>query len=341
MAAPTATSLTSTCTRCLRSRAPLLSRQYLPAIANNRTNNVNVNRTFSVLHRPPPNYPGHVPLKLPERLFLAAGSALISFLDPRRGDLIALLGETTAQPYFIYRLRDTMLRHPTGRRILRDRPRITSQSLSLPYLRSLPPNTIGATYVSWLDREGVSPDTRAEVRYIDDAECAYVMQRYRECHDFYHAITGLPIVREGEIALKAFEYANTGLPMTGLSVFSTFTVKKDERERLLKVYFPWAVRNGFKAESLLNVYWEEVLETDVQEMRDRLGIEVPPDLRQIRADIRRKKREEKGGKGKVAATASTASAEEARVETEAEREEREQREIERKAMEILEQADKM
>ncbi|KAF3936657.1 hypothetical protein ABW19_dt0207071 [Dactylella cylindrospora] len=238
-----------------------------------------------------------------------------------------------------------MLRHPTGRRILRDKPRITSKSLSLPYLRSLPPNTIGATYVSWLDREGVSPDTRSEVRYIDDPECAYVMQRYRECHDFYHAITGLPIVREGEIALKAFEFANTGLPMTGLSMFSTFTVKPEERERLLKVYFPWAIRNGFKAESLLNVYWEEVLETDVQEMREKLGIEVPPDLRKIRAEIRKKKKEEKARReGKVYAAAPStaeAKAEEAKAETEAEKEEREQREIERKAMEILEAADKM
>ncbi|KAK6347667.1 Ubiquinone biosynthesis protein [Orbilia javanica] len=339
MATPTSTSLAHTCARCLRSRTPQFSRQLYPSIGNNRH--------FSVLHRPPPNYPGHVPLKLPERLFLAAGSAIMSLIDPRRGDLIALLGETTAQPYFIYRLRDTMLKNPTGRRILRDRPRITSQSLSLPYLRSLPPNTIGATYVSWLDREGVSPDTRSEVRYIDDAECAYVMQRYRECHDFYHAITSLPIVREGEIALKVFEYANTGLPMTGLSAFSTLTVKKDERDRLLSVYFPWAIRNGWKAESLLNVYWEEVLEKDVQEMRDQLGIEVPPDLRKIRADIRKKKREGKAGKAKTVATTATTTAagngivEEAMVETEAEREEREQMEIERKAMEILEQADKM
>ncbi|KAF3916001.1 hypothetical protein AA313_de0209561 [Arthrobotrys entomopaga] len=328
-------SISSICVRCLtRSRTSTASQISRASIASNHR------RPFSVLHRPPPNYPNHVPLKLPERLFLAAGSALLSFLDPRRGDLIALLGETTAQPYFIYRLRDTMLRHPTGRRILRDRPRITSHSLSIPYLRSLPPNTIGATYVSWLDREGVSPDTRAEVRYIDDPECAYVMQRYRECHDFYHAITGLPIVREGEIALKAFEFTNTGLPMTGLSMFSIFTVKAEERKRLLEVYFPWAVRNGIMAESLLNVYWEEVLEMDVQAMRDRLGIEVPPDLRQTRAEIRKRKKEERDRKeGKVSSVA--VSVDEVKVETEAEREEREQREIERKAMEILEQADKM
>ncbi|KAK6358861.1 Ubiquinone biosynthesis protein [Orbilia brochopaga] len=320
----------TTCLRCLRSRA-------LPGVSS---------RAFSVLNRPPPNYPGHVPLTAPERLFLAAGAALMSFIDPRRGDMIALLGETTAQPFFITRLRDTMLRHPTGRRILRTRPRITSQSLSLPRLRSLPPNTIGATYVAWLDREGVSPDTRAAVRYIDDEECAYVMQRYRECHDFYHAITGLPIVREGEIALKAFEFANTGLPMTGLSVFSALTVKAEERERLVGVYLPWAVRNGMKSESLLNVYWEEELETDVGEMRARLGIEVPPDLRTARAEARRRKRDGKSTKAaspivNADATADATANADATGETEAERAEREQLEIERKAMEILEQADKM
>lgn len=140
-------------------------------------------------------------------------------------DLIATLGETTATPYFIYRLRDTMLASPTGRRILRDRPRITSQTMSVQQLRILPKNTVGRAYASWLDREGVSPDTRDHVRYIDDGECAYVMQRYRECHDFYHALTGLPVMVEGEVALKAFEFANTLLPMTGLSLFAVARLK--------------------------------------------------------------------------------------------------------------------
>lgn len=197
-------------------------------------------------------------------------------------DMISAFGETTATPYFIYRLRDAMLASPTGRRILRDRPRITSTSLDLPRLRALPPNTVGAAYVAWLDREGVSPDTRPAVRYIDDAECAYVMQRYRECHDFYHALTGLPIVREGEVALKAFEFANTLLPMTGMSTLSVFTLGPKGRKRFWDMYLPWALKNGLKGDDVINVYWEEELETDVDELRARLGIERPPDLREIR-----------------------------------------------------------
>ena len=249
---------------------------------------------FSVLSRPAPSYPGHVPLTPLERITLALSSAAASLLQPRRADMIAALGEATSQPFFITRLRDRMLSHPTGRRILRDRPRITSSTLSLPYLRTLPTNTVGATYAAWLDREGVSPDTRDMVRYIDDAECAYVMQRYRESHDFYHAVTGLPVYVEGELGLKAFEFANTGLPMTGLALAAVVRLKPAERARMWRTYLPWAVKNGVRSGDLVNVYWEEELETDVGVLRDRLGIEMPPDLREerrrVREDARRRAR---------------------------------------------------
>jgi ubiquinone biosynthesis protein COQ4 len=274
-------------------------------------------RHFSVLNRPPPNYPGHVPLTRIEKAGLAVGSAVMSLIDPHRGglcfpiecsleletevgaDLIAALGEATATPYFIYRLRDAMLSDPTGRRILRDRPRISSKTLSMEYLRGLPANTVGRTYAEWLDREGVSPDTRSEVQYIDDEECAYVMQRYRECHDFYHALTGLPIVREGEIALKAFEFANTLLPMTALSTFAVTTLKKNERERFWRIYLPWAVKNGTQAKEVINVYWEEQLERDVNELRAELGVEKPVDLRNIRKAERERRRAEKEAKDRA------------------------------------------
>ncbi|KOS21904.1 Ubiquinone biosynthesis protein coq4 [Escovopsis weberi] len=227
---------------------------------------------------------------------MAIGSSLISLFNPRRADLIASLGEATATPYFIYRLRDAMLAHPTGRRILRQRPRITSKSLDIAALRQLPDSTLGRTYAAWADREGISPDTRSPVRYIDDEECAYVMQRYRECHDFYHALMGLPTFREGELALKAFEFTNTLLPMAGLSLFAVATLKPAERRRFFDTYLPWAVRNGARSQEIINVYWEELLERDVDDIRHELGIERPPDLREIRRRVReerkRRQREE-------------------------------------------------
>lgn len=186
-----------------------------------------------------------------------------------------------------------MLSDPTGRRILRDRPRITSDTLRLSYLRSLPENSVGRAYATWLDREGVSPDTRDNVQYIDDEECAYVMQRYRECHDFYHAVTGLPVFVEGELALKAFEFLNTVIPMTALSLAAVVRLKPAERERFFSLHLPWAVRSGLASKEMINVYWEEILEKDVDEFREEMGIERPPDLREIRKMIRLQRKREK------------------------------------------------
>ena len=165
--------------------------------------------------------------------------------------------------------------------------------MSLERLRKLPENSVGRTYAAWLDREGVTPDTRDDVRYIDDAEEAYVMQRYREAHDFYHAVTGLPVFAEGEIALKAFEFANTLLPMTALSLAAVAKLKPLERQRFWGTYLPWAIGNGIKSEEVINVYWEEVLEKDVAELRTELGIERPPDLRETRKVLREQKRAQK------------------------------------------------
>ena len=129
------------------------------------------------------------------------------------------------------------------------------------------------------------------------------MQRYRECHDFYHALVGLPVFREGEVALKAFEFANTGLPMTGLAVFTALTLKKAEWRRFWDVYGPWAIRNGAQCEDIINVYWEEELETDVDELRGKIGIEKPPNLRKMRREARERKKHEIEAKGDI--TAST------------------------------------
>jgi ubiquinone biosynthesis protein COQ4 len=168
--------------------------------------------------------------------------------------------------------------------------------MSMSHLRSLPENTVGRAYADWLDREGVSPDTRDTVKYIDNEECAYVMQRYRECHDFYHALTGLPIFREGEVALKAFEFANTLLPMTGLSMFAVTTLKLAERKRFFEIYLPWALKNGLQSKEVINIYWEEQLERNVDELRNELGIQKPVDLRDIRRKDKARRKAEKEAK---------------------------------------------
>jgi len=199
----------------------------------------------------------------------------MSLIDTRRADMVAACGETTAGSTLI-KLRDIMLESPEGRRILKERPRINSQTLDLEKLRSLPENTFGRAYVGWLDTCKVTPDSREPVHYIDDPELAYVMQRYRETHDFYHALFGFKVSALPELALKAFEFSNLGFPMTALSLGASLRLKSPQRTRLWTEFVPWAMRCGSHATCLLTVYWEERWEQDLDEMKKELDVWDPP-----------------------------------------------------------------
>ncbi|KZP04325.1 Coq4-domain-containing protein [Athelia psychrophila] len=226
-----------------------------------------------------PAYPGHIPLNFVENAVLAVGSAFMSLADPRRGDMVAALGETTAGPS-LPRMRDVMLESAEGRKILKERPRINTQTVDMDKLAQYPEGTFGRAYVTWLERCGVTPDTREPVHYIADPELAYVMQRYRECHDFYHCITNMPVDVSSELALKYFEFANLGLPMAGLgAAFGHLRLKPQQRARLFKEYVPWALRCGSSARSMITVYWEDRWGQDVEEMKRELGIWDPPETK--------------------------------------------------------------
>ena len=57
-----------------------------------------------------------------------------------------------------------------------------------------------------------------------------------------------------------------------------------QKRRLYGTYLPWAVETGLTCKPLINVYWEEVLDKDLDELRNELGIKMPPDLRDMRAE---------------------------------------------------------
>ncbi|KAF9812468.1 hypothetical protein IEO21_06186 [Rhodonia placenta] len=226
-----------------------------------------------------PAYEGHVPLNWFEAGFLAVGSAFMSLANPRRGDMVAALGDVTSGPV-LPRLRDAMLESAEGRRILKDRPRVNSKTVDMNKLALLPEGTFGHAYITWLERCGVTPDTREPVHYVDDPELAYVLQRYRECHDFYHCICSLPVNVESELALKFFEFANLGLPMAGFAAaFGHLRLTSEKRTRLFREFVPWAVKCGGSARSLITVYWEERWDQNVDEMKKELGLWDPPEAR--------------------------------------------------------------
>ena len=140
-------------------------------------------------------------------------------------------------------------------------------------LRKFAPNTLGHAYAEWLDAQGVTPDTRRPVHFVDDAQLAYVMQRYRETHDFVHVLTGASISVADEVAVKWFEWEQTGLPMTLLSgIGGQVSLTQSERSELFHRSVPRMRRLGQRGKFYLNVYYERRLEQDVDELKRELNL---------------------------------------------------------------------
>jgi ubiquinone biosynthesis protein COQ4 len=98
-----------------------------------------------------------------------------------------------------------------------------------------------------------------------------------KCHDFWHALTGLPPTVLGELGLKYLELFQTGLPIAALSsTIGAFRLEEREREVLLHQYLPWAIETSQKSCFLMNVYYEKEFDTPLEELRNRLNIKAAP-----------------------------------------------------------------
>lgn len=157
------------------------------------------------------------------------------------------------------------------------------------------------------------PPPRARAPARNFATCLR-KNRYREVHDLWHVLSGLPPTVEGELALKWFELVQTGLPMCALGAVvgplalprrepppppppaaavptatsssspSTSNKRKKSsrnkggsREVLARTYVPWAVRAGRQARKpLICVWYERRWEQPLEQVRRDLGFEVAP-----------------------------------------------------------------
>lgn len=186
--------------------------------------------------------------------------------------MVAVFGETTGSVALprLYRL---MMADPVGREILEQRPRINNHTVNVDHLASLPEGTFGKLYHDFMVSNKISADTRAPVRFVDDPDLAYVLQRYREVHDFYHTLLDMPINMMGEVVVKWFEAIQTRLPMCALgAILGPINLSQSERRELASYYIPAVFKMAPQSKLLLNVYFERHWETPIEELRDQMGI---------------------------------------------------------------------
>lgn len=208
-----------------------------------------------------------VPLTGFQRGLLSILSSWGAFRDPRRADLVAIVGEVTGETA-VSLIRDRMRMSEEGRRVLEERPRVTDAE-TLSRAQTMPPNTLGGAYAAFMNTRGFHADERPAVRFIHDPELAYVVARMREVHDFWHVLFDCHTDVLGEAALKAVEFMQTGMPMTGMAVIAAeWRLSKPKRRILNTAYLPWAVQAGAQAADLTCLYYEEHLDRDLNDVRE-------------------------------------------------------------------------
>jgi ubiquinone biosynthesis protein COQ4 len=235
--------------------------------------------------------------------FIFVQQAMIAIRDPTRADAVAAVGELTGRHQLHHLLRN-MQRDPVGQEILRQRPVVSKATIPIDALllraqrirarRQVERDSnaaseeegeettisFGDAYCLFLQEHGFDPDERDEVKYLNDcADEAYVMLRYRQCHDFWHALTELPPTVCGEMGLKLLELFHMHMPVAALSCLASALVKDltpTEQHLIWNVYLPWARQQAAQMEqaqvSLLHVYYEREFDTLLEELRRKLHI---------------------------------------------------------------------
>ncbi|CEF63017.1 Ubiquinone biosynthesis protein COQ4 homolog, mitochondrial [Strongyloides ratti] len=220
-----------------------------------------------------PLYSNHIPLNYLQKFILAGGSSATAITNPRRGDMVAAMGEVTAIPTILKKIYTRMENDVEGKIILEKKPRVNEFTVNREYLRSLPDGTFGREYERFLENLKTSPDNRPPVKYIDDVELLYVMQRYRETHDFTHTILEMKPNMLGEVTVKYFEAIQLGLPMCiSAAIFGSARLGPKHRQLFTTSYLPWIVETAINCRLFIALDWESRFHHPICNIQKELGI---------------------------------------------------------------------
>jgi ubiquinone biosynthesis protein COQ4 len=188
------------------------------------------------------------------------GRAVVRVMrDSDRTDEIHKVEEITGRPAYRKLLAELAAR-PEARRILDERPELSSSHLDFAHLRALPATTLGGAYVRHLDGNKITADYQAVgTNYVEDDEMSYLMRRFRQTHDVWHALLGIGITGHEEVVIHAFSWGQLRLPVSAMVVAfgSLKHIVLERRWGALRHSLLEAYRAGVAADSLLPVVWED------------------------------------------------------------------------------------
>jgi ubiquinone biosynthesis protein COQ4 len=107
----------------------------------------------------------------------------------------------------------------------------------------------------------------------------WVLMRMRQSHDIWHVVTGIGTDRVGEIALKAFELAQTWRPMAAVITCGgllRYLLKDPEQMGAVLAAIGHGYQLGYRAQPLLAQRWECHWERPLSSWRQALGLPEQP-----------------------------------------------------------------
>ncbi|HUS28143.1 MAG TPA: Coq4 family protein [Kofleriaceae bacterium] len=203
------------------------------------------------------------------------GQAIVRVLgDSTKTHEIHRVEEITGRPRY-RQLQREMEATSEGRRLLAERPELSSDHVDYDHLRTLPESTLGGAYVHHLDSHGLSADYQAAAtRHVDDPTMAYLMRRFRQTHDVWHALLGLGVEGYEEVLVHWFTFGQLKLPVSAMIMLfgSMKHIVLEQRWGAMRHSMMEAYRAGRDAEPLLPVYWEDHWEQPIEEIRARYNV---------------------------------------------------------------------
>jgi ubiquinone biosynthesis protein COQ4 len=194
--------------------------------------------------------------------------------DSTRTHEIHRVEEITGRPTY-RRLHAVLVDTTDGIRLLDERPELSNERVDYDALRRLPPDTLGGAYARHLDDNDLTADYQASAtRHVDDPDLAYLMRRYRQTHDVWHALLGLGIAGHEEVVIHAFSYGQLRLPVSAMIMLfgSLKHMVLERRWGCLRHSLHEAYRAGRDAAPLMPVIWEDQWSEPLAAVRTRYRV---------------------------------------------------------------------
>lgn len=180
--------------------------------------------------------------------------------------------------------------HPTGKRVLADRPDLAKVLSDREALARMPAGSLGRAYHDAMDNDtGVPGYMLAGLIYRDGFfdsyempdEARYMIERYRWLHDMIHVLVGYQTDLAGEGLLIFFDFGyRHSIPLkyaaiTPMGLGPYVFIRPDMGQRRWRELLHEQYARGEAAKRRnppMSVYWEELLPRPIKDVREELGI---------------------------------------------------------------------